>query len=260
MLNVVGVRGLQITPPSIKSLSLLDSVIDVAARILQPYNGSLWVTDPSQMFLNSGGAGLVNTGDAVGYIRDVLNNRPASQSTASRRPVLQYASNKWGLQFDGTDDALTTATLPTASAETFGVVYTPPVTAASAQYPISRRNATAAVGSTLYTNSTTFSVNFINAGSAVAAGAVIAAGVTGVVSAVGKVGSIAVRVNGVDGTAITYSAYVSGTNTLVLGNSTDFTRAFGGTLHAAYYAPVEISSTDRQLLDRLLGSLFGVDL
>lgn len=258
MLNVVSMRGLQVVTPSIKSVNLLDSVIDAAARILQPYNGSLWVADPSRVFLNSDGTGQVNTGDAVGYIQDVLSNRPANQSTTSRRPVLQLASNTWGLRFDGTDDALATAALATATAETFGVVYTPPATAATAQYPISRRNAATTVGSTLYTNSTTFSANFINAGSAVVTGAVIAAGVTGVVSAVGKVGSIAVRVNGVDGTAVTYSAYVAGTNTLVLGNSTDFTRAFGGTLHAAYYAPAEISSADRQLLDRMLGSLFGV--
>lgn len=260
MLNAVSVRGLQLTPPSVKSLSLLDSVIDAAARILQPYNGSLWVADPSKVFLNSDGTGQVNTGDAVGYIQDVLSNRPANQSTTSRRPVLQLASNKWGLRFDGTDDALVTAALATATAETFGVVYTPPVTAASAQYPISRRNATTTVGSTIYTNSTTFSVNFINAGSAVVTGAVIAAGVTGVVSVVGKVGSIAVRVNAVDGTSTTYGTYTAGTNALALGNSTDFARAFGGTLHAAYYAPVEISSADRQLLDRLLGSLFGVTL
>lgn len=258
MLNVVSMRGLQVVAPSIKSVSLLDSVIDTAARILQPYNGSLWIFDPSQTFLGSDGTGQVVTGSAVGYVRDVLNNRPANQATASRRPVLQYTSNMWGLRFDGMDDALVTVALPTVAAETLGVVYTTPTNATSAQYPISRRNANTTIGSTLYINNTNFSINFINAGSAVTTGAVIAAGVTGVVSVVGKAGSVAVRVNGVDGTATTYGTYVAGTNVLVLGNSVDFARAFGGTLHAAYYAPVEISNTDRQLLDRLLGNTFGV--
>lgn len=228
------------------------------AGILARYGGSLWVADPRLVFTGNDGTGVATDGSAVGYARDRADARPATQATAGAKPLLQLSGGRWGLKFDGTDDVMLTAALPSVSAETFGVVYTAPATAASAQYPVSRRNATSSTGSTLYINNANFTINFINASGTVAVGAAIAAGVTGVVSVVGKVGNIAVRVNGSDGTPVAYGAYTSGTNALALGNSVELARAFGGTLHAAYYAPVEISNTDRQILDRLLGKLFGV--
>ena len=229
-----------------------------AAAILAKYGGSLWVADQRYAFTGSDGTGAASIGGSVGYVRDLVGTRHATQATTARKPLLQLSGGKLGLKFDGTDDALLTASLTTATAETFGVVYTAPASAASAQYPISRRNAGTSVGSTLYINNTNFTANFINAGSSVASGAVIAAGATGIVSAVGKVGGVATRVNGTDGTPVTYGAYTAGTNALVLGNSTDLARAFGGTVHAAYYAPAEISNADRQVLDRLLGKQYGV--
>lgn len=229
-----------------------------AVSILASYGGSLWLGGQLYSFLNSDGTTQAAESGSVGYSRDSSGTRHATQATTSRKPLLKYTAGRWGLKFDGTDDVLLTDALPTASAETFGVVYTAPATAASAQYPIGRRNATGSTGSTLYINNTNFTVNFINASGTVAVGAAIAAGATGVASAVGKVGSVVVRVNGTDGTPATYATYASGGNALALGNSVELARPFGGTIHAAYYAPVEISSADRQTLDRLLGKLFGV--
>lgn len=229
-----------------------------AIAILAKYNGSLWVADQRYTFTGSDGTGAASIGGSVGYVRDLVGTRHATQATTTRKPLLQLSGGKVGLKFDGTDDALLTASLTTAAAETFGVAYTAPATAAAAQYPISRRNAGTSVGSTLYVNNTNFTANFINAGGTVAAGAVIAAGATGVVSVVGKVGNVATRVNGADGTPVSYGAYTAGTNALVLGNSTDLARAFGGAVHAAYYAPSEIAEADRQALDRLLGRIYGV--
>lgn len=235
-------------------------LIAQAIAILAKYGGSLYVAGPQYVAQGSDGAGSVSAGGAVGYVRDLVDGRHATQATGTRRPLLQLTAGRWGLKFDGTDDALLTGALATAAAETFGAVYTAPATASAAQYPISRRNAGSSVGSTLYINNVNFSTNFINAGGTVAAGAVIAAGVTGVLSAVGKAGSVAARVNGNDGTPVSYGSYTAGTNALALGNSIDLARAFGGALHAAYYAPAEISNTDRQALDRLLGRIFGVSV
>lgn len=234
------------------------SLIAQAVAILSRYSGSLWVGSSEYASASSDGTGSVADGGSVGYGRDPIGGRHATQATTARKPLLQLAGGRWGLKFDGADDALLTSALPNASAETFGVVYTAPASAAAAQYPISRRNAAGSTGSAIYINNANFSLNFINGSGAVAAGAVVAAGVTAVASVVGKIGSVAMRVNGTDGAAVTYSTYTGGTNALALGNSSDLSRVFGGTLHAAYYAPAEISNADRQALDRLLGKMFGV--
>lgn len=229
-----------------------------AVAILARYGGSLYVAGPQYAALGSDGAGAVADGGSVGYMRDLVSTRHAAQATTARKPLLQLSGGKWGVKFDGSDDALLTGALPNAASETFGVVYTAPASAAAAQYPISRRNASGSTGSAVYINNVNYSLNFINAGGAVAVGAVVAAGVTAVASAVGKVGGVAMRVNGTDGAAATYGAYTGGTGALALGNSADLARVFGGTIHAAYYAPAEISNADRQALDRLLGRIFGV--
>lgn len=229
-----------------------------AIAILAKYGGSLYVSGTQYVALGSDGTGSVADGGSVGYMRDLVGTRHATQATTARKPLLQLSGGKWGVKFDASDDALLTGALTNATAETFGVVYTAPATAAAAQYPISRRNAAGATGSAIYINNVNYTLNFINAGGAVAAGAVVAAGVTAVASVVGKVGSVAMRVNGTDGTAVTYGTYTGGTNALALGNSTDLARVFGGTIHAAYYAPTEVINADRQALDRLLGKIYGV--
>lgn len=232
----------------------------MAAAILAKYGGSLYVAAPQYVAQGSDGTGAVSAGGSVGYVRDLAGTRHGTQATTTRKPLLQLSGGRWGLKFDGTDDVLLTGSLAGASAETFGFVYTAPATTGSAQFPLSRRNTADSSGSAVYLNGTSNSVNFINAGNAVVVGAVVAAGGVAVASVVGKVGSLAQRVNGTDGSTTNYATYVGGTNALALGNSVDVQRSFGGTIHAAYYAPVEISNADRQALDRLLGKLFGVSV
>lgn len=229
-----------------------------AVSILASYGGSLWLGGQLYTFLNSDGTTQAAESGSVGYLRDSSSTRHATQATTSRKPLLKYTAGRWGLKFDGTDDVLLTATLPSVAAETFGVVYTAPAASGSAQFPIGRRNTADSSGAAIYLNGTNNTVNFLCGAGAVVVGAAVAAGNVGVASVVGKVGSLAVRVNGTDGATTSYATYVCGSNALALGNSIDVQRPFGGTIHAAYYAPVEISSADRQTLDRLLGKLFGV--
>lgn len=236
------------------------SLLSKILAILAGYGGSLWIGDLPYVFTAAAGTGVASESSAVAYAKDYCGAYNATQSTAGKCPLVKLASAKWGFKFDGADDVLLTGNLPSVAAETFGAVYTAPASASAAQYPLSRRNAGASTGSALYINNTNFSVNFINGTGAVATGSSIAAGTSGVVSAVGKVGSVSVKVNGVDGAAVTYTSYAATTNPLALGNSTDSQRAFSGTLHAAYYAPKEISSADRQAIDRLLGLLYGISV
>lgn len=229
-----------------------------AAAILAKYGGSLWVADPRYTFTGSDGTGAASIGGSVGYVRDLVGTRHATQATTARKPLLQLSGGKLGLKFDGVDDLLLTATLPSVTAETFGLVYTAPSTTGSAQFPINRRNTADSSGAAIYLNGTNNTVNFLCGTGAVVVGAAVAAGNVGVASVVGKVGSLAVRVNGSYGATTTYATYVCGSNALSLGNSVDVQRPFGGTVHAAYYAPTEISNADRQVLDRLLGKQYGV--
>lgn len=227
--------------------------------LLSKYNGSLWVTGPVYNFVSSDGTVALGNNGSMGYSNDLVGLRPLSQATTSRKPLLKLTSGLWGTKFDGIDDALLSASQPSAVAETFGFVYTAPAIA-SGQFPLSRRNAGTSVGSAFYLNGTSNAACFINGNNAAVTGAVVSTGSKGVVSVVGKVGNVAVRVNNVDGASVAYASYVSGNGAVVLGNSQDGLRPFAGTCHAAYYVPGEVPNADRLVIDRLLGSLYGLTL
>lgn len=241
------------------SVKAVPSLASAAAAILSKYGGSLLLIDASGVFVNSDGSVLAGAGSVAGYIASRGIALPAKQTTTSRKPLLQNVANRWGLKFDGIDDALTTAALPAAAAETFGFVYTaPPIV--SGQFPLSRRNAGTSIGSAFYLNGTSGAACFINGTSAAVTGAVVAPGAAAVVSAVGRVGSVAVRVNGVDGSPVTYSTYVSGTGVLTIGNSQDLVRPFAGSIHAIYHAPSAMTEADRRALDVILGKIFSIQV
>lgn len=236
-----------------RQLPLLAQII----ALLRKSGGELWLADGAGIALASDGSGLAGDGAVAGFAAGRVGGLAAVQATSSRKPLLQRTAGRWQLKFDGADDALATAGLASASAETFGFVYTAPAIAAG-QFPLSRRNAGTSIGSAFYLNGTSNAVCFINGSGAAVTGAVVAPGVTAVVSAVGRVGTLAVRVNGLDGAGVAYGSYASGTGGIVLGNSQDLARPFGGALHAAWYVPGAQAEADRRLLDVLLGRLFGV--
>jgi hypothetical protein len=70
-------------------------------------------SDLTSMFQNSNGTTAVAVGDPVGYIADKSGNgKHAIQATAGARPVLrQDANSKYYLDFDGTDDFLSAASV-----------------------------------------------------------------------------------------------------------------------------------------------------
>ncbi|WP_144372640.1 hypothetical protein [Vogesella urethralis] len=236
-----------------RQLPLLAQII----ALLRKSGGELWLADGAGIALASDGSGPAGDGAVAGFAAGRVGGVAAVQATSSRKPLLQRVGGRWQIKFDGADDALATAGLPSVAAETFGFVYTAPAIA-SGQFPLSRRNAATSIGSAFYLNGTSNAVCFINGNGAAVTGAVVAPGAVAVVSAVGKVGTLAVRVNGVDGTGVAYGSYASGTGGIVLGNSQDFARPFGGALHAAWYVPGVQAEADRRLLDVLLGRLFGV--
>jgi len=236
-----------------RQLSLLAQVVALLRRV----GGEIWLSAETGLAIASDGSGPASDGDVAGFAAGRVAGLVASQATTSRKPLLQRPAGRWQLKFDGADDGLATSALPVATAETFGFVYTaPPIS--GGQFPLSRRNAGTSIGSAFYLNGTSNAVCFINGSGAAVTGAVVAPGAVAVVSAVGRVGTLAVRVNGQDGAGVAYASYASGAGGIVLGNSQDLARPFGGALHAAWYVPAALAEADRRQLDTLLGKLFGV--
>jgi hypothetical protein len=82
------------------------------ARIFVGQLGGWWdPSDLTKMFQEAAGSTPAVVGQPVGLVKDKSGNGyDLSQSTSSKRPVLQQSGSLYYLQFDGIDDALTLST------------------------------------------------------------------------------------------------------------------------------------------------------
>lgn len=243
------------------------------AGIIASYNGSLYLPSDTNCFQDSAGtiAGAKDT--VVGYLRDLVGTNHLTQATAGFKPILRKGTKtgstsdgvgNWWLDFDGVDDRLeiASALISGANGHTSVASFVPQSVTGTRSILDADDGATR-ISQLLRTDTTNLQSIAFNTTPAAftAAKAGVTLGGNFVASQQTTTSKVTAYLNGLAGadTAIT-GTLKTGSGKFTLGRYGGNAQYFLGGIYGAAHIPEVTSASERQTLEKYLGSLAGVTL